>query len=221
MTDYTPKRSRNIYKQYLSDPKAKMPKRTQNYINAKKRKLESEYVSNQQTNVQLNIILDSNHLQHYQPNDQQSEQINSNESESVNVQLNYSISNGFELQEIEPSEQPNQTETTSSNDLFNDLNDFIRDQKVTKEDLAAAFLAAFYGNSNTQKSLKDYIDLVNQLILTKDNQLPTSFAGLISLLNGKKQKLNYEKSWYCDVCQKLINKLDNRFQRECSTCNSR
>jgi len=179
--------------------------------------LESEYVSNQQTNVQLNIILDSNHLQLYQPNDQQSEQINSNESESVNVQLNYSKSNGFELQEIEPSEQPNQTETTSSNDLFIDLNDFIRDQKVTKEDLAAAF----YGNSNTQKSLKDYIDLVNQLILTKDNQLPTSFAGLISLLNGKKQKLNYEKSWYCDVCQKLINKLDNRFQRECSTCNSR
>jgi len=110
--------------------------------------------------------------------------------------LNYSKSNGFELQEIEPSEQPNQTETTSLNDLFNDLNDFIRDQKVTKEDLAAAFLAAFYGNSNTQKSLKDYIDLVNQLILTKENQLPTSFAGLISLLNGKKQKLNYEKSWY-------------------------
>ena len=208
MTDYTPKRSRNIYKQYLSDPNAKMLKRTQYYINAKKRKLESEYVSNQQTNVQLNIILDSNHLQHYQPNDQQSEQIQSKESESVNVQLNYSKSNGFEPQETEPSEQPNQTETTSSNDLFNDLNDFIRDQK-------AAFLAAFYGNSNTQKSLKDYIDLVNQLILTKDNQLPTSFAGLISLLNGKKQKLNYEKSWYCDVCQKLITKLikklDNRF----------
>ena len=105
--------------------------------------------------------------------------------------------------------------------MFNDLNEFVHDQKTTKADLAAAFLAAFYGNSNTQKSLKDYIDLVNQLVLTKENKLPNSFSGLISLLNGRKQKLNYDKSWYCGVFQKLIDKLDNRFQRDCSTCNSR
>jgi len=69
------------------------------------------------------------------------------------------------------------------------LNDFIRDENVTKHDLAAAFLTAFYSNSNTQQSLKDYLDLVNQLILQEDNQLPSSFSGLISLLNGKKQQL--------------------------------
>jgi len=58
--------------------------------------------------------------------------------------------------------------------MFNDLNEFVHDQKTTKADLAAAFLAAFYGNSNTQKSLKDYIDLVNQLVLKVNKRKSTA-----------------------------------------------
>ena len=176
--------------------------------------------SKQQTSVQPAQI-------YVESTAQLTSQINneSNRIEEINNQLKNSEENEHlnqpEQNDFEPFVQFDQSEETTHNDFVNDLNEFVRDQKITKEDLAAAFLAAFYGNSNTQTSLKDYIDLVNQLILTKDNQLPNSFNGLISLLNGKKQKLNYEKSWYCGVCQKLIEKLDNRFQRECSTCNSR
>ena len=50
---------------------------------------------------------------------------------------------------LEPFVQLDQSEETKHNDLVNDLNDFVRDQKITKEELAAAFLAAFYGDSNT------------------------------------------------------------------------
>ena len=37
-----------------------------------------------------------------------------------------------------------------------------------------------------------------------------------NVLKGNKDELNYEKSWYCGVCKKLIKELDNRFQRECN-----
>jgi len=169
--------------------------------------------------IHTQLIPTSSHSndQHFQSNPSIDDQANSNELEPVDNHL------------VNSQEQINQSNETASNQpqesrpnlLFNELSDFIHDENTEKHDLAAAFLAAFYSNSNTQQSLKDYLDLVNHLILSEENQLPSSFAGLISLLNGKKQKLDYEKSWYCDTCKKLINKLDNRFQRECNICNSR
>ncbi len=114
-----------------------------------------------------------------------------------------------------PSEQPSDQPSEQCN-LFNEINDLLHDEQATKQDLAAAFLASFFSNSNTQKSLTDYLDLVNQLLLVKENRLPTSFSGLVSLLNGKQRKSFKAKSWYCSSCQKLfIEKQINRFQRNC------
>ena len=71
---------------------------------------------------------------------------------------------------LNSQEKINQSNETTSNQyqecrpnlLFDDLSDFIHDENTEKNGLAAAFLAAFYSNSNTQQSLKDYLDLVNQ-----------------------------------------------------------
>lgn len=115
--------------------------------------------------------------------------------------------------------QLNETEDNTPNILINDLSDFLNDDKINKQDLAAAFLAAFYSGASSQKSLKDYLELIN--MLPQNYQMPTTFSGLISLLNDNKKKLNYNKSWYCSVYNKIISKLDNRFQRECNSCNTR
>ncbi len=51
-------------------------------------------------------------------------------------------------------------------------------------------------------------------------KLPTGYDGLISLLNMNDKKVQYEKSWFCSVCQTVFNELDNRFQRLCAKCKS-
>lgn len=99
--------------------------------------------------------------------------------------------------------------------MINDLREFLYDE-ISKQDLAAAFLAAFYSGASSQKSFKDYLELINLLPL--NYQMPTTFSGLISLLNDNKKKLDFEKSWFCGICNKIISKLDNRFQRGCSAC---
>ena len=94
------------------------------------------------------------------------------------LQSNHSINDLTNSNELEPvdnhslnsQEQINQSNETASNQhqesrpnlLFNELSDIIHYENTEKNGLAAAFLAAFYSNSNTQQSLKDYLDLVNQ-----------------------------------------------------------
>ena len=101
------------------------------------------------------------------------------------------------------------------NDLFQnpDQTDIFK-----KREIAAAFLAAFYNGRTSQSSLTDYLKLSNIYSTIK---LPTSFDGLRNLIKDDTSELNYEKTWFCGTCQKLIANLNNRFQRSCAICKTR
>jgi hypothetical protein len=60
------------------------------------------------------------------------------------------------------------------------MNILLNDENISEEDLAAAYLRSFYNGRVSQKSLKDFstIGILRSLI-----KLPTSYNGLISLLN--------------------------------------
>lgn len=52
-------------------------------------------------------------------------------------------------------------------------------------------------------------------------KLPCNFDGLAKVLIDKNEKLNYKKTWFCNICLKSYEELNNRFQRECHVCNSK
>ena len=98
------------------------------------------------------------------------------------------------------------------------MNDLLRNVKITEEELAAAYLAAFFNGKTTQSSIKDFLQLSN---ISSNVKLPTSFDGLVKVLTGEKPKFMHSKSWFCNICKKQVKKLTNRFQRECETCKSK
>ena len=78
------------------------------------------------------------------------------------------------------------------------LSKLLTDNKITKKELAAAYLVAFFNGTVTQTSLKDFITLSN--ITSSDIKLPTSFDGLAKVLMGVKSVYDYRKKWFCGVC---------------------
>ena len=89
---------------------------------------------------------------------------------------------------------------------------------ITREELAAAYLTLFFKGKLTQSALSTAIELSN---IKSSIKLPTSFDGLLNIITKKKNLVEYEKTWFCGYCLKLIGRLDNRFQRACSNCNTR
>jgi len=111
-----------------------------------------------------------------------------------------------------------------SENLYDDfdyeLNNMIRDAEINKEELSAAFLAAFYNGQTTQSSLSDFLKLAN---IFSPIKIPTSFDGLKHIIQTKTKSpdLTYVKSWFCGTCLKKLTKLDSRLQRNCDICRSR
>ena len=98
------------------------------------------------------------------------------------------------------------------------MTDTIAENNLVKEDLAAAYLAAFYNGRTSQQSLSDYLKLSN---IYSPIKLPTTFNGLKSLISKNTDNLPYEKSWFCGTCLKHITELTHRLQRECENCKTR
>ena len=71
------------------------------------------------------------------------------------------------------------------------MNILLNDENISEEDIAAAFLTSFYNGRVSQKSLKDFFSIGN---LRSSIKLPTSYDGLISLLNMNDKKVQYKKS---------------------------
>ena len=80
--------------------------------------------------------------------------------------------------------------------------------------MAAAYLTLFFKGKFTQSALSTAIELSN---ISSPIKLPTSFDGLLNLITNKKTLVEYEKTWFCGYCLKSFLRLDNRFQRLCST----
>jgi hypothetical protein len=105
------------------------------------------------------------------------------------------------------------------NDSFNDqMNEIFSDENPSKEDLAATYLTSFYNGRVSQKSLKDFL-MCGYFGRPKQLHLPfTSYDGLTSMLNMNEKNIQYEKSWFCSVCQTVIHEIDDRLQRHCNKC---
>jgi hypothetical protein len=113
----------------------------------------------------------------------------------------------------------NSDEVQIENDESNEIGEISDCNAIKQEELAAAFLAYFYNGTRTsQSSLSDYLKLSN---ISSPIKLPTTFDGLSSLLINKTTKLKYVKSWFCCFCLKTIDKLNDRYQRNCPTCHSK
>ena len=196
------------YKQYLYDSKINMPARTY-YSKYQKKKKES--TSTNETLSDLNNTFNNNETI------QQESQIT---SQNENIQECLLLNEYNQLNEPNHLEDHHHTEESlnenKSNDSFTDeMNILLNDENISEEDLAAAYLTSFYNGRVSQKSLKDFLAIGN---FRSSIKLPTSYDGLISLLNMNDKKVQYEKSWFCSVCQTVFNELDNRFQRLCAKC---
>lgn len=87
-------------------------------------------------------------------------------------------------------------------------------------ELAAALLTVFFNGHMTQSCLNMMLKLVN---IISDIKVPTRFDSLLSLIlkNTDQNYIGFDKRWYCEVCYKLIEQPQNRFQRSCSMCKSK
>lgn len=123
--------------------------------------------------------------------------------ESIDIQSNI-------IQSIDDQTSVNRSSENQSSDnqfgdiqdnfsFFQELNEVFQNETVTKEDLAAGYLTAFYNGRDSQKSLSNYLCLSN---IGSSIKLPCNYNGLKSFLNKNKKKVNFEKTWYCGVCQK-------------------
>jgi hypothetical protein len=97
-----------------------------------------------------------------------------------------------------------------------EFNNVFNNKEISKEELAAAYLVAFFNGTITQSALKDFIALSN---ITSEIKLPSSFDGLAKVLMNENRVYDYQKKWFCGVCLNTFEKLDDRFQRSCKKCN--
>jgi hypothetical protein len=109
-------------------------------------------------------------------------------------------------------------DVNQSDESLDELVSVLRSNEMSKEDLAAVHLAAFYDSKMTQSGLTTFLQLSN---ISSNIKLPTTFDGLVRILTEDKPKPVDSKSWFCGVCLKNVTNLKNRFQRECETCKAK
>jgi hypothetical protein len=89
---------------------------------------------------------------------------------------------------------------------------------TSREELAAAYLAAFFAGKITQSALSSFLELSN---ITTQVKLPTSFDGLIGILIGNKNLKTYKKTFYCSSCLKLLTNVSSKLDRMCKVCSKK
>ncbi len=126
--------------------------------------------------------------------------------------------NEAQLQDLEQLINNGIIDDDISEDYDQNLSSFFKDEAISKEELSAAFMAAFYNGRSTQSSLFDYLRLAN---IFSPIKIPTTFDGLKRQIQGKSTDLVFNKTWFCGTCLKIIKMLNNRFQRTFDVCKSR
>ena len=201
------KRTRGRYKQYLYDPDVKIPISTQND-------------HKRENNLLLNNKISTVNKSVNQDQEKEKEKTINQQNSSNEFLIITSDNLVEELETIQSeSESSDEIEEEKEEDLINDdLKNIIQDKDITRDELAAAFLAAFFNGKITQSSLTDFLQLSNIIWPIK---MPTTFDGLIKVINGEKPNLMANKTWYCSICLEKTTKLDDRFQRACKKCKSK
>jgi hypothetical protein len=96
-----------------------------------------------------------------------------------------------------------------------EIRNVFEDNAINSQELAAAYLAAFYSGKITQHSLTSFLTLSN---IHSSHKLPTTFDGLIKSLDND-HRLVYQKTWYCGTCLKAIQTTMK--ERNCGKCQSK
>jgi hypothetical protein len=229
---------RGKYRRSLIDENTSIPKQTRfsqskfntDEINNTSRinNLTQQYSSSNKNNLSHNYQVSDEQI--YESNDLSS--INEIQSSDINKELcpNEILQPSDELQiynEFVTNEAPLQDfEQLINNGIVDDdlldydenPSSFFKEEEITKEELSAAFMAAFYNGRSTQSSLADYLKLAN---IFSPIKIPTTFDGLKRLIQGKTTDLDFNKTWFCGTCLKMIKILNNRFQRTCDVCKTR
>jgi hypothetical protein len=207
-----PKEKRGRYKKYLLDEAKAIPKSTIYYQNQNNN--QDDYIS-----TNLNRVLTASNIRSEYENFEPCEPL-------INENLNSIISTNHSLLYIdETNVNPlrNSEEISHEADTFDDdfnpiLSDILSDNNLVIEDLAAAYLAAFFNGRTSLQSLNDYLKLSN---IYSPVKLPTTFNGLKNLISTNTDNLIYEKSWFCGTCLKHFTQLISRLQRTCEYCKTR
>jgi hypothetical protein len=120
---------------------------------------------------------------------------------------------------IDFSDNHDISESSSSSDESDDgeLIEIVKDF-TNEEEVAAAYLSAFYAGKMTQKAFKLQLELTKKLY---NPNLPSSFDAMRRAIKGcGKVKDEFYKIWYCSNCQAEV-KLDYSKQRSCKICKTR
>ena len=126
------------------------------------------------------------------------------------------MNNDFESENENDDQKEN-----SDEEIDEELHSFFNDEKLSREELAASFLAAFYDGADKQKSLANYLKINN--FSNKDsnlNKIPTTLSRITKLLDKDNEPLTHKTIWYCSTCYKKFDELTSRLQRVCSECNT-
>jgi len=214
-----PKR-KSSYKTYLWDKSVSIPEKTRtNLMKKLKQQINcpgrSPTASNHNDHVYeepLDVISDQNNIQ----NNCQEENIANQDETQENSNYDHD-SNQTDLENSLFETNTAESEEPENNNELSYLNQILQNT-ISNEEIAAAYLVAFFSGSVSQKSLADFLYLSNMYSSTK---LPTTINGLAKLLTGQSPNLIYKKTWYCGVCFKNIEELNSRFQRNCTKCNNR
>ena len=142
------KRTRGRYKQYLYDPDVKIPISTQND-------------HKRENNLLLNNKISTVNKSVNQDQEKEKEKTINQQNSSNEFLILTSDSLVEELETIQSeSESSDEIEEEKEEDLINDdLKNIIQDKDITRDELAAAFLAAFFNGKITQSSLTDFLQL--------------------------------------------------------------
>jgi hypothetical protein len=95
-------------------------------------------------------------------------------------------------------------------DNFRNINSLDENDKIKY--CCISLLSLFYAGNFTQEGLRLIIAHLQNFV---DFQLPKSFDRLINKIDS--QTLSYDKVWFCDFCDKIIN-LKSCYQRNCHLC---
>ena len=200
-------KERGRYKRYIFDKNAKIPRQT---VQNQAKDLESYSITAKESNQIQSSLFETNIFEELAQTNYEEDILTNSEDLVTEIEIpNEPILNDVEslLDNGDNNEQDDFEE-----DFDSEFSSLCSSEELTKEEIAAAYLAAFYNGRTSQSSLGDYLKLSN---IFSPIKLPTTFDGLKNLIKGKARDLEFKKSWYCGTCVKTI-KLDpkaNRLQR--------
>ncbi len=110
-----------------------------------------------------------------------------------------------------------------SNELFQnsslvELNQIINDQRLDEKEISAALIAIFFHLKLTQSAFSVILEFFSVIPPIK---VPKTFDECSKiLLNSTKDKIVYNKFWFCYACKEKTELL-TRYSRSCEKCHSK